>query len=93
MIFGMVVYVTLLGLVFAAFASLVKSESDFERWNEGLDPSVNVVLTLGDEDPGTLDVLRGLWRRFHDSGMLRLPKRRRVPRSSGGLAVPVPNWD
>ena len=85
-------YAVLMGVVFVAFAKLVQDESEVQKRNEGLDPSVNVVLTLGDEDPEPI-LLRDVWRRVYNSRLFRLPARRRIPRHSGRAIAPVPHWD
>jgi hypothetical protein len=93
MILMLVVYFGLLGGLFGLFAWVVQGNSDYEKWNEGLDLDVNMVLTLGDEPIETKDVLRSVWRRIHNSRVRRLFKRSRVRRHSRRVAVAVPQWD
>lgn len=89
----LVVYMAILGTAFTAFAKLVRTQSEDERGNEGIDLGVNIVLTLGDEDPVRFGALRGLWRRVHNSRVRRLSKGRRVQANGRRTAVSVLQWD
>lgn len=75
----------------AALISFAKFEHDASLMEEGLDPSVDFVLTLGDdEDRATV---RDLWRRVKDSHLLRLSKRIRLRRHRRSLVTTVPTWN
>lgn len=91
MIVMLVVYAGLLGGAGFLFLTMVRGQHEAEVLREqGIDPDVNLVLTLGDE-PNEV-TLRDLWRRVHGSRVLGLRKRIRVRRDRRQLAAAVSNW-